>query len=106
MLSANGSTKGEILRPSDGKPVKTDVSIQCTGSRGENHLPYCSKICYMYTAKQTPIFKERIPDGEAYIDVRVVAKVMDNSLSVLKKNSKPTTLEKGFHGFIEIRMEN
>jgi len=68
------------------------------------HTAQRSATCIQLIRHQ--FFKERIPDGEAYIDVRVVAKVMNNSLSVLKKNSKPTTLEKGFHGFIEIRMEN
>ncbi len=77
ILSASGPTRGEIVRPSDGKPVKTVVFIQCAGSRDENHLKYCSKICCMYTAKHAMMFKERVPDGEAYvfyIDIRAAGK--------------------------------
>jgi len=77
ILSAGGPTRGMILRPSDGKPVKRVVFIQCAGSRDINHLEYCSKICCMYTAKHALIFKERVPDGEAYvfyIDIRAAGK--------------------------------
>jgi heterodisulfide reductase subunit A len=77
ILSAGGPTKGLILRPSDRKPVKRVVFIQCVGSRDINHLEYCSKICCMYTAKHALIFKERVPGGEAYvfyIDIRAAGK--------------------------------
>ncbi|MEM1675237.1 MAG: CoB--CoM heterodisulfide reductase iron-sulfur subunit A family protein [Desulfurococcaceae archaeon] len=77
LLSSSGPTGGEIIRPSDGKPVKTIVFIQCAGQRDVNHLPYCSKICCMYTAKHVLLFKERVPDGNAYvfyIDIRAGGK--------------------------------
>lgn len=77
ILSASGPTRGSILRPSDGRPVKRVVFIQCVGSRDVNYLEYCSKICCMYTAKHALIFKERVPDGEAYvyyIDIRATGK--------------------------------
>jgi len=35
--------------------------------------PYCSKICCMYVAKQAMAYKQRVPDGQAYvfyIDIR------------------------------------
>ncbi len=66
-----------LTRPSDGRPVKRIVFVQCAGSRDDNHLPYCSKICCMYIAKQALLFKEKVPDGEAYvfyIDVRAAGK--------------------------------
>jgi heterodisulfide reductase subunit A len=77
ILSVQGPTRGEVKRPSDGKPVKRVVFIQCVGSRDVNHLPYCSKICCMYTAKHALLFLENVPDGEAYvfyIDVRAAGK--------------------------------
>lgn len=77
ILDVQGPTRGEVRRPSDGKPVKRVVFIQCVGSRDVNHLPYCSKICCMYTAKHALLFLERVPDGEAYvfyIDVRAGGK--------------------------------
>ena len=77
ILSVQGPTRGEMRRPSDGRPIKRIVFIQCVGSRDVNHLPYCSKVCCMYTAKHALLFKERVPDGEAYvfyIDVRASGK--------------------------------
>ncbi len=68
MLSPNGPTKGKIIRPSDGKVPKEMVFIQCVASRDpDRHMPYCSRICCMYTAKHARIYKEQVPDGQPYI---------------------------------------
>jgi heterodisulfide reductase subunit A len=68
MLSPNGPTKGKILRPSDGKVPKEMVFIQCVASRDpDRYMPYCSRICCMYTAKHAAIYKEQVPDGQPYI---------------------------------------
>jgi len=78
ILSASGPTMGKIQRPSDGKEPKELVFIQCVGSRDpENHFPYCSRICCMYTAKQAMLYKHRVPDGQAYVfymDIRAGGK--------------------------------
>jgi len=77
ILDVQGPTRGEVRRPSDKRPVKRVVFVQCVGSRDVNHLPYCSKICCMYTAKHAMLFLERVPEGEAYvfyIDVRAGGK--------------------------------
>jgi heterodisulfide reductase subunit A len=74
LLSASGPTLGEIRRPSDGKVPKEVVFVQCVGSRDPEHsMPYCSKICCMYTAKHAKLYKQVVPDGQAYvfyIDIR------------------------------------
>ena len=48
--------------------------MQCAGSRDpELHKPYCSKICCMYVAKQATMYKQQVPQGQAYvfyIDIR------------------------------------
>ncbi|MBS3906499.1 MAG: CoB--CoM heterodisulfide reductase iron-sulfur subunit A family protein [Syntrophaceae bacterium] len=68
MLSVDGPTKGKIIRPSDGKVPKEMVFIQCVASRDpDRYMPYCSRICCMYTAKQAKIYKEQVPDGQPYI---------------------------------------
>jgi heterodisulfide reductase subunit A len=78
LVNASGPTEGEILRPSDSKPPKTVVFIQCVGSRDENFgRPYCSRVCCMYTAKQALLLKEHVPDTEVYVfylDVRAAGK--------------------------------
>lgn len=77
-LSApNGPTKGNILRPSDGKPVQTIAFVQCAGSRDENHLAFCSYICCMASLKQTLYLREQNPESQAYIfyiDIRTPGK--------------------------------
>jgi len=68
MLSPNGPTKGKIIRPSDGKVPKELVFIQCVASRDpDRYMPYCSRVCCMYTAKHAKIYKEQVPDGQPYI---------------------------------------
>jgi heterodisulfide reductase subunit A len=74
LLRPDGPTGGEIRRPSDGTVPKEVVWVQCAGSRDpELHLPYCSKVCCMYVAKQSMVFKQQVPEGQAtvfYIDIR------------------------------------
>ncbi|MBI4713482.1 MAG: CoB--CoM heterodisulfide reductase iron-sulfur subunit A family protein [Planctomycetes bacterium] len=78
LVSASGPTKGEIKRPSDGKVPETIVFIQCVGSRDPaKGITYCSKICCMYTAKQTMLYKHKVHHGQAYvfyIDIRAGGK--------------------------------
>ena len=76
--SASGPTTGEIRRPSDGKVPKEVVFIQCTGSRDpERYMPYCSRVCCMYTAKHARLYKHKVHDGQVYIfymDIRSTGK--------------------------------
>ena len=78
LLSPSGPTAGEVRRPSDGKVPQQVVFIQCVGSRDPEHgVPYCSRVCCMYTAKQAMLYKQAVPDGQAYIfymDIRSDAK--------------------------------
>jgi heterodisulfide reductase subunit A len=78
LLSASGPTAGVMRRPSDGKVPREVVWIQCAGSRDpELGMPYCSKICCMYSAKQAMLYKHKVHDGQAYvfyIDIRSAGK--------------------------------
>ncbi|MBN1949418.1 MAG: CoB--CoM heterodisulfide reductase iron-sulfur subunit A family protein, partial [Candidatus Cloacimonetes bacterium] len=68
ILSATGPTGGEMKRPSDGKVPKEIVFVQCSGSRDpERHMPYCSRICCMYTLKHAKLYKHKVHDGQPYI---------------------------------------
>ncbi len=73
-----GAQGGQLRRPSDGRVPKEVVFIQCVRSRDrERGVPYCSRICCMYTAKQATLYKQLVPDGQAYvfyIDIRVHGK--------------------------------
>jgi len=78
LASASGPTLGEIRRPSDGAIPKKIVFIACCGSRDPaKGIPYCSKICCMYTAKHAMLYQHKVHDGESYIfymDVRATGK--------------------------------
>jgi heterodisulfide reductase subunit A len=81
LASASGPTGGKIIRPSDGKEPKEVVFIQCVGSRArEKGISYCSKICCMYTAKHTMLYRHKVHDGQAYVffmDARTPGKGYD-----------------------------
>jgi heterodisulfide reductase subunit A len=78
ILSPGGPTAGVVLRPSDAKTPKEVAFISCVGSRDPEHgVPYCSRICCMYLAKQAMLYKHAVPDGQAYIfymDTRTTGK--------------------------------
>lgn len=72
---------GKLYRPSDGRQPREVVFVQCAGSRDpERGVSYCSKVCCMVVAKQAMMFKEQVPDGQAYvfyIDIRSAGKGYD-----------------------------
>lgn len=78
LVNSSGPTDGKIRRPSDGKEPKNVVFVQCAGSRDEaKGVPYCSKICCMYTAKHAILLSEKVPDSQSfifYIDIRTPGK--------------------------------
>ncbi len=78
LVNVSGPTGGKIQRPSDGKVPETVVFVQCAGSRDESEgVPYCSKVCCMYTAKHALLLKEKHPETEVYIfyiDIRATGK--------------------------------
>jgi heterodisulfide reductase subunit A-like polyferredoxin len=52
ILCPTGPFGIQILRPSDETEPKKIAFIQCAGSGYlEDHIPYCSRVCCMYTAK-------------------------------------------------------
>ena len=78
LASASGPTLGEIRRPSDGKIPEKIVFVACAGSRDPaKGIPYCSKICCMYTAKHAMLYQHKVHNGKSYIfymDIRAAGK--------------------------------
>ena len=61
---------GVILRPSDGKPVRSVLFVLCAGSRDPNHLSYCSTVCCTAALKQAEYFREQHPEVQIFIVYR------------------------------------
>src|ERR1039457_7322663 len=78
---ASGPPGGAIKPPSDGKTPETIVFIACAGSRDRlKGVPYCSKICCMYTAKHAMLYQHKVHGGKAtifYMDIRAAGKNYD-----------------------------
>ncbi|HID89866.1 MAG TPA: CoB--CoM heterodisulfide reductase iron-sulfur subunit A family protein, partial [Anaerolineae bacterium] len=76
LSSASGPTAGKILL--NGKEPKDVVFIHCVGSRDPHTgVPYCSRICCMYTAKHAHLVRDKLPDARItvfYIDMRAFGK--------------------------------
>jgi heterodisulfide reductase subunit A len=69
MFNADGPTKGIIVRPSDGKPVKKVAFILCVGSRNEKiKHEWCSRVCCMSSIKQAVLLKDRVPGIEVFVN--------------------------------------
>ena len=96
MVSASGPTDGNLYRPSDGKQPKTVVFLQCIGSRQETcGVPYCSKVCCMYTAKHAILYQHKVHDGQAfvfYMDVRSGGKNYETFVRRVVKEKAATYL--------------
>ncbi len=89
LSSASGPTMGKIVVGSgrgtlpnggevNGKEPKDVVFIKCVGSRDPHTgVPYCSRVCCMYTAKHAHLVRDKIPDARItvfYMDVRAFGK--------------------------------
>jgi len=81
LADPSGPSGGKLLRPSDGKEAKNIAFIQCAGSRDENHLRHCSRICCMASLKQTQYVREAHGDAAKstiyYIDIRAIDRFED-----------------------------
>ncbi len=62
----------------NGRTPEKVAFIQCVGSRDvQLGNPHCSRVCCMYTAKQSRLVREMLPEAEVtvfYIDVRTFGK--------------------------------
>ncbi len=73
IIDPNGESGGVPVKPSDGKPAKRVMMVQCVGSRDENYYPYCSKICCIFALKHANILRQERDDvsvSVVYMDIR------------------------------------
>jgi heterodisulfide reductase subunit A len=106
ILSASGPTKGDLVRPSDGKRPKKIAWIQCVGSRGiqVGSVSYCSSACCMFALKEAIVTRERFYDDMEttlfYMDMRTSGKDYElylqraiNDYGVRLVRARPHTVE-------------
>jgi heterodisulfide reductase subunit A len=77
MIDSFGPTNGVIVRPSNRKPAKRIVIIQCVGSRDRRWNPWCSSICCMISLKHAMLIKSADPEADVticYIDIRTTGR--------------------------------
>ena len=104
MLDPHGPTGGKILRPSDGKEAKDVAFIQCAGSRDQNHLKHCSRICCMASLKQTTYLREQYGDDAKgtvyYIDIRAIDR-FDNFYQKVQDDENVTFIKSKVANIVE-----
>ena len=61
------AARGEITRPSDGRPVRSSALILCDGPGDDAHLPYGGNVPSMVALKQAMYIRERHPDSIVYL---------------------------------------
>ncbi|MDW7990550.1 MAG: disulfide reductase, partial [Anaerolineae bacterium] len=69
-----------LRRPSDGRVPREVVFVQCAGSRYRSAASLLLLQGLLMVAKQAMMFKEQVPDGQAYvfyIDIRSGGKGYD-----------------------------
>ena len=75
LCHASGPTGGKIVTR-EGKVPAAVAILHCIGSRDENHLKYCSRVCCMYSLKFAHLVKEKTGAEvyNLYIDIRAFGK--------------------------------
>ncbi len=75
LLNAAGPTGGKMVLQGGHEPESVGI-VHCVGSRDENHHPYCSRVCCMYSLKLAHLIKDKTGADvyNFYIDIRTPGK--------------------------------
>ncbi|MFW9981545.1 MAG: FAD-dependent oxidoreductase [Candidatus Thorarchaeota archaeon] len=88
LINAAGPTHGHLIRISDGKKPKSIGFIQCVGARDvQKGVPYCSRVCCMYSIKNAVMALEHDPEAEVwvyYADIRAFGKGFEEFYEMAK----------------------
>jgi heterodisulfide reductase subunit A len=88
LINAAGPTHGNLIRLSDGKKPKSIGFIQCVGARDvQKGVPYCSRVCCMYSIKNAVMALEHDPEAEVwvyYADIRAFGKGFEEFYEMAK----------------------
>jgi heterodisulfide reductase subunit A len=79
LLNAAGPTAGDVIKPSNGKHPESLLFVLCVGSRDQRYCAYCSRVCCMYSIKESvQAIDHGIPKVTTlYMDIRAYGKGFD-----------------------------
>jgi heterodisulfide reductase subunit A len=113
-LDPEGLTKGEVLKPSDGKRPRSVVFLTCIGSRDVKYNSYCCRVGCPVALKQALTVKEQYGEGVAvyvcYIDMRAVGRGVEESYrkaieaGVIFLQGQPSEVRPGEDGFLKVEL--
>jgi len=105
-----------MLRPGDGKEPDKIAFILCAGSRDQTlGVPYCSRVCCMYSIKNALLILKDLPHAKItifYIDTRAFGKNYEQFLRKAKESgirfikAKPTITGSGPGQSVILRYED
>jgi len=114
LLDQEGPTKGEVVKPSDGKRPRSIVFLTCIGSRDVKYNTYCCRVGCPVALKQALMVKEQYGDGVAayvcYIDMRAVGRGVEESYrkameaGVIFLQGQPSELRPGEDQFLKVEL--
>jgi heterodisulfide reductase subunit A len=106
-LKQNRRTKEDewVFDPEGPQPASVAI-VHCVGSRDNNHNPWCSRVCCMYSLKFAHLVKEKLPQArvyEYYIDMRTFGKgyeqfferIKEEGVFVVRGRSAKVTAQNG-----------
>ncbi len=105
-----------VLRPGDGKEPSSIAFIQCAGSRDHTlGVPYCSRVCCMYSIKQAMLLSGALPLADItiyYIDIRAFGKNYEQfyqnaqAMGIEFVKAKPSVVSATPEGSLVMKYEN
>lgn len=107
---------GRVLRPSDGKIPGNIAFVQCAGSRDHSiGVPYCSRVCCMYSTKQAMLLSGALPMADItiyHMDIRAFGKGYEQFYQTAKAmgvnyvRGKVARITPGEDGDVVVRVES
>jgi heterodisulfide reductase subunit A len=105
-----------VLRPYDGMEPDSVAFVQCAGSRDQSMgVPYCSRVCCMYTIKQAMLLSGSLPLADItiyYMDIRAFGKGYElffqnaQAMGINFVKGKVAYLDPGDDGMVQVRYES
>ena len=107
---------GRVVRPSDGKVPDNIAFVLCAGSRDRSvGVPYCSRVCCMYSIKQAMLLSGAVPMAEItiyYMDIRAFGKGYEQfyqnakAMGIRFTKGKVARIDPVENGNLQLRVES